>query len=126
MIIKIAGKTYTVQEARTEEELFQGLKGVTNLPKDEGMLFFFDPPKTVAMTMKDTLINLDQVFINEDYEVMKVATRKAKDETLVDCDDVAYVLEVNANSGISKGDELEIDDSDEGPIMKVLFQDGSE
>lgn len=38
-----------------------------------------------------------------------------------------YVLEVNQNSGIQPGDELDIeeDDDDKQPVMKVLAPDGS-
>jgi uncharacterized membrane protein (UPF0127 family) len=42
--IKIANKEYKVQEAKTPEELKKGLQNVKELPKDEGMLFYFDPP----------------------------------------------------------------------------------
>lgn len=119
--ISISNKKYKVKEARTEEELRQGLKGVEELPDDEGMLFYFDPPREVSMTMQSTLIALDQIFINEDDEVIKVVTRKPKDEELVSVEDVAYVLEVNANSGIKKGDELEFEN---GPLMKILGSDG--
>lgn len=121
--ITISNKQYKIKEAKTEEELKQGLKGVEQLPDDEGMLFYFDPPREVSMTMEDTLIALDQIFINEDQEVIEVVTREPKDKELVICQDVAYVLEVNANSGIKKGDELEFDD--EAPVMKVLAPDGS-
>lgn len=61
--IEIGNKKYKVQEARTEEEKEKGLQGVTELPEDEGMLFYFDPPEDVSMWMKDTLIPLDIVFI---------------------------------------------------------------
>jgi len=39
-------------------------------------------------------------------------------------DDTLYVVEVNAQSGIQVGDELEFDD-DKAPTMKVLAPDGS-
>lgn len=120
MTVTIGNNTYEVKEARTEEQLRQGLKGIKELPKDKGMLFYFDPPREVSMTMQDTFIALDQIFINEDDEVIKVVTRKPNDEELVTVKDTAYVLEVNANSGIKKGDELDFD-----PVMSVLSQDGS-
>lgn len=119
--ISISNKKYKVKEAKTEEELKQGLKGVEELPEDEGMLFYFDPPREVSMTMQDTLIALDQIFINEDDEVIKVVTRKPNDEELVSVENTAYVLEVNANSGIKKGDELEFENS---PLMKILDSNG--
>ena len=87
------------------------------------MLFFFEEPQEVSMWMKDTLIPLDIIFINEDNEVVKVAQGEPNDETPIIAQDTLYVLETNKNSGVKEGDELEIED--DGPIMKVLAQDGT-
>lgn len=125
--IEIGNKKYKVQEARTEEEKEKGLQGVTELPKDEGMLFYFDPPEDVSMWMKDTLIPLDIVFINDDEEVVYVGEGVPNTETQMTVQNVAYVLEVNSGSGIQEGDELDFEeeDEDDAPVMKVLAQDGS-
>ena len=126
--IKIHNKEYKVKEATSSEEKAKGLQGVNNLSEDEGMLFYFDPPQDVQFWMKDVSIPLDIVFIDDDEEVIKVQEGIPNDETFIEAPDVAYVLEVNANSGIQIGDELELDDEEEdkGPVMKVLAQDGSD
>lgn len=124
MEIRISNKTYKVKEANTSEEKEKGLQGVKELPKDEGMLFYFDPPEDVSFWMKDTLIPLDIVFIDEDQEVISVQEGEPNSEKLMSENNVAYVLEVNQGSGITIGDTLEFED-DEGPIMKVLAPDGS-
>ena len=121
--IYIGNKEYKVQEAHTEEEKEKGLQGASSLPEDQGMLFFFEEPQEVSMWMKDTLIPLDIIFINEDNEVVKVAQGEPNDETPIIAQDTLYVLEINKNSGVKEGDELEI--QTEGPVMKVLAQDGS-
>ena len=121
--IHIGDKEYNVKEAHTEEEKRKGLQEVTELPKNEGMLFFFDEPQEVSMWMQNTLIPLDIIFINEDDEVIKVVQGVPNDETPIVVQDTLYVLEVNVNSGIKEGDELDIED--DGPIMKVLAQDGT-
>ena len=121
--IHIGDKEYNVKEAHTEEEKRKGLQGVTELPKNEGMLFFFDEPQEVSIWMQNTLIPLDIIFINEDNEVIKVVQGVPNNETPIVVQDTLYVLEVNVNSGIKEGDELEIED--DGPIMKVLAQDGT-
>ena len=121
--IHIGDKEYNVKEAHTEEEKRKGLQGVTELPKNEGMLFFFDEPQEVSMWMQNTLIPLDIIFINEDDEVIKVVQGVPNDEIPIVVQNTLYVLEVNVNSGIKEGDELEIED--DGPIMKVLAQDGT-
>lgn len=125
--IKIGNKEYKVKEARTEEEKEKGLQGVTELPEDEGMLFYFDPPEDVSMWMKDTLIPLDIVFINDDEEVVYVGEGVPNTETQITVPDVAYVLEVNSGSGIQEGDELDFEEEgeDDTPVMRVLAQDGS-
>ena len=51
MVIKISNKEYNVKEAKTEEEKRKGLQGIKSLPKDEGMLFYFDPDDEVSMWM---------------------------------------------------------------------------
>lgn len=122
--IKINNKEYKVRKAVTEEEHKKGLQGVKELPKDEGMLFYFDPPQDVSMWMKDTPIALDVIFINEEQEVICIYKGKPNSENQMSCKDVAYVLEVNENSGIKIGDELDFEE--DTPVMKVLFPDGSE
>lgn len=123
-MIHIGNKEYNVKEVTTPEDKAKGLSGIESLPEDEGMLFIFDPPEDVKFWMKDTLIPLDIIFINEDQEVVKVHQGIPNDETLIEVPNIAYVLEVNANSGIKVGDELELEE--DAPIMKVLAQDGSE
>lgn len=127
--IEIGDKTYKVREAKTEEEKEKGLQGVTELPEDEGMLFYFSPPEDVSMWMKGTLIPLDIIFINKDKEVVYVGEGIPNSESLITVSDTAYVLELNQNSGVEEGDELDLeddeDDNDTPPVMKVLAQDGS-
>lgn len=121
--LKIGKKEYNVKIAETESEREKGLQGIDNLPEDEGMLFIFEEPQTVGMWMKDTLIPLDIIFINEDLEVISVHEGKPEDETIIEEDNVNYVLEVNQNSGIKKGDELDFQE-EELPTMKVIGPNG--
>ena len=126
--ITIGDKQYKVKIANTEELRYQGLRNKTELKEDEGMLFIWDSPQLVQMTMENTIIPLDQIFINEDYEVIKVSHRSdTKDDTLIGKNNVLMVLEVNINSGIKNGDELDIESEDDEklPTMKVLAPDGS-
>lgn len=120
--IEIGEKQYLVEIAKTQEEKEQGLQGRESLNENEGMLFdFTDTDKEISMWMKNTIIPLDIIFINDDDEVIKVVQGIPNDETPIIEQDVSYVLEVNAKSGIKVGDELDV----EGPVMKVLAQDGS-
>lgn len=126
--IIIGDKEYTVEIADTSEEQKKGLQNREYLPQDSGMLFVYDKPQDkVEFWMKDTTIALDQIGINKDGEVTKVYTAKPKDETLVPFEDVMFLLEVNANSGIEVGDQFDFDDNEDPNkyVMKVLAPDGT-
>lgn len=124
--ITIGDKSYTVELADTEEELKHGLMNRKSLAEDAGMLFDFNEEGTHEMWMKNTLIPLTQIFLNEDLEVIKVVDREPNDEKLIGCPGTWYVLEVNPGSGIKVGDELDFEDKeDEEYVMKVLAPDGS-
>lgn len=110
--ITIGNKSYQVSLAKTEEEQITGLQGVHTLPEDEGVLFVFEEPGEVGFWMKDTLIPLDIIYINDDDEVIAVEQGTPGDETILEHPDVKYVLEVNKDSGIKIGDELEIEDEE--------------
>lgn len=135
--IEIGDREYKVREAKTEEERKQGLKGVESLPEDEGMLFYMPDKKSqVVFTMEDMKFPLDIIFINQDDEVFDAAYNVPIDTEAVISDEnalpnqddyVKYVLEVNPNSGIQIGDELDIEDSEDNSTIKmqVLAPDGS-
>lgn len=123
--VEVNNKKYEVEVAYTEEERITGLQGRESLDKDKGMLFVFNKPDTIAMWMKDTKIPLDIIFIDEDMEVLSVYEGEPEDETIVEEDNVKYVLEVNQGSGIKEGDELDIEDEETLPVMKVIAPDGS-
>lgn len=123
--IKIGNKSYKVEECKTEEEREKGLQNVKELPEDEGMLFYHNPPEDVAYWMEDTYIPLDIVFINDDQEVISVKQGKPLSLDYIEEKDVAYVLEVNVDSGIKPGDELKFEGDEAEGVMKVLAPDGS-
>lgn len=135
--IEIKGKSYAVEVAYTEEEKERGLQNVTELPEDTGMLFVYDSPEDVSFWMKDVIIPLDIIFINEDWEVISVITGTPNDETPLDEVNVQYVLELNSGSEVKKGDDVDLsqldeegldeeeEDEEESPGMEVLAPDGS-
>lgn len=131
--IEIGNKEYTVKVASTEEERTEGLSTTEELPKNEGMLFVYEEPEQwLIYTMRDTSIDLDIIFIDKDKKVISVNTVKSFDIKPIICNEFAqYVLEVNADSGISIGDELddsELTDDEKEIIQKsrmlVLDEDG--
>ena len=127
VIVNIGNKTYNCQLAKTEEEHKQGLMNVEYLAPDEGMLFEFKKEGTYEFWMKNTSLELTQISINDDDEVEYVYQAIPNDETLIPFNNCKYLLEINRTTDIQKGDEFEIDDSDDlnKYVMKVLAPDGS-
>ena len=125
--IRIGDKTYKVKLAETEEQHMKGLQDITELPEDEGMLFIFNEPDEISFWMKDTKIPLDIIFINEDLEVISVYQGIPESEEFMTENNVNFVLEVNQNSGIKVGDELEFSPESKVDMnkMQVLDSDGN-
>ena len=103
--IKLGDKEFNVNEAKTPEEKQKGLMNIKELPKDEGMIFYWDQPQRVEMWMHNTKIPLDIIFINDDQEVIAVDKGTPDDDTLISHPDTSYVVEVNQGSGIQVGAE---------------------
>ena len=121
--IKIGSKSYDVKLAQTDEEKEKGLQGVNELPENEGMLFIFDEAEDVSFWMKDTSIPLDIVFIDDELNVISVYQGIPESEEFITEKNVTFVLEVNQNSGINIGDELEFSPDKEVSKDKMLVLD---
>ena len=113
--LEINDKKYNVIVLRTEVEKEKGLQDVVEMDESEGALFIYDTPQTLEFWMKDTEIPLDIIFIDSDWEVKKIAKGNPFDETIISCDNVQYVLELNQNSGVQVGDEVDIEDDELSP-----------
>ncbi len=64
--------------------------------------------------MKNTSIPLDIIFVSEDMEVLDVLKGEPESEELLTCTapedtKIVAVIELNQDSGIQKGDEIEVD-----------------
>lgn len=113
--LEINDKEYNVLVAQTEDEKATGLMNVEEMNESEGMLFLYNAPQTLEFWMKDTEIPLDIIFIDSDWEVKKISKGNPFDETILSCDNVQYVLELNQNSGVQVGDEIDIEDDELNP-----------
>ena len=120
--IQIAGKEYEVELAETPTEQEHGLQGKTELDPDKGMLFVFNEDDSRSFWMKDTTIPLDVIFIDEELNVNDVYKGEPGSEEMLNgvC---SYVLELNQNSGVQIGDELEFHPTDKSKMM-VLNSEG--
>lgn len=108
---------FEVELAITREEKMLGLMFRKSLGLNKGMLFVFDEEGFASFWMKNTLIPLDIIWINENKEVVFISENTQPCEgsscPSINPDQKAkYVLEINA--GVSKeidlkvGDKLEI------------------
>ena len=113
--LEINDKEYNVLVAQTEIEKEQGLMNVEEMDDSEGMLFVYDEPQELSFWMYGTSIALDIIFINSDWEVISVKKGMPYDETILSEDNVQYVLELNQNSGVKPGDEIDVEDDDLSP-----------
>ncbi len=58
--------------ADTPEKTEKGLMFVKHLPADEGMLFVFDKTDTHYFWMKNTLIDLDIIYLSSDSKITQL------------------------------------------------------
>lgn len=105
--------------ALTPQEHARGLMFVTHLPENEGMLFIFEQEQPQSFWMKNTLIDLDIVFIDAQDRVTSVANEVPHSYTYTPDTDVAfaegygqYVLELASKTaerhGVVPGAKLTI------------------
>lgn len=137
--LKINDKEYNLLVAKTEEEKELGLQNVESMEDNEGMYFDYtdDPQEELSFWMKDTTIPLDIIFISDEDEVIDVKSGEPESEELLTCTAVKNhlitgVIELNANSGVKKGDEVDFEDFDENEHpelepnkMYVIGSDGT-
>lgn len=125
--IEIGSKEYTVKLAESDEDHDKGLQGITELPENKGMLFIFSEPDEISFYMKDTHIPLDIIFIDEEMNVISVHEGVPESEDLITEQNVMYVLELNKDSGVKEGDELEFepDNKLKSNKMHVLDAEGN-
>ncbi len=100
--IKIKNITFSVEVVRTSEEKRRGLSNRNFLPEKQGMLFLYDKPDRYSFWMKEMLIPLDFIWINnsqiveltenvqpEDYQPPKALSPEIESTS---------ILEVNAGT----------------------------
>lgn len=116
----------TLELALTPKQQEDGLMGRKKLKKHHGMIFIF-PSNTIArFWMKDTLIPLDIIFIDQDGRIMKIHERaKPRDETFVSSDfQVRAAIELNA--GAAKLYKLNVGDLILSPALdRVVAESGA-
>jgi len=112
------GDELDVAIADTKEERAQGLMHVEEMGMDKGMLFIFEKNSTGNFWMKNTLIPLDMIFVDEDLKIMFIQDtampcKTEKCKTYGPGENYMYTIETNAgyakSHGIEVGMEVELE-----------------
>lgn len=103
---------FRVELALTPEDQARGLMFRESMARMAGMLFVYDRTQQLGFWMRNTLIPLDMIFVDETGTVVKVhAEAQPRDETVILSEVPARaVLELNGGMaavlGIEAGDQL--------------------
>jgi uncharacterized protein len=104
---------FVVEEAKTPQQMAQGLMYRRAMAADAGMLFEYERAQPAAFWMKNTLIPLDMLFIGADGTVLDIHERAVPlslDPIGTD-KPVLGVLELNGGTvsrlGIKRGDRID-------------------
>ncbi|BFM39434.1 DUF192 domain-containing protein [Synechocystis sp. LKSZ1] len=68
--LPVAGQVIDLEVAQTPEQQAKGLMFREQLAPNRGMLFAFSPPRVARFWMKNTLIDLDMIFVYQGRIVM--------------------------------------------------------
>ena len=95
----------------------QGLMFVRDMRPDQAMFFVYEPPQHVAMWMKNTLLPLDMLFVDEAGCVAKTVrdTRPGSLDAISADGQIALVVELKGGTskalGIEAGDRVQRPDA---------------
>jgi uncharacterized membrane protein (UPF0127 family) len=111
--IKINQEDFTVEIATTPSQLSRGLSNRTQLCQNCGMLFVFPNSQILTFWMKDTLIPLDMIFINQNKKIVNIVTAKVGDLSIkYSTTPALYCLDLNAGKALElnlkNGDSIEL------------------
>ncbi len=111
--MQIGGQSFTLEVAANEADRARGLMERQSMPADAGMLFVFDRERYLSFWMKNTLIPLDILYLDDAGRIVTIAQMKPLDETGVPTRAPArYAVELNAGTarrlGVRVGDVLRI------------------
>jgi uncharacterized membrane protein (UPF0127 family) len=103
---------FTVEVVDTVRSRAQGLMFRESLPRSRGMLFVYERPSFVAFWMKNTLIPLDMIFVDQHGVVQRVHHQAIPGDLtqIPGGDGILAVLEINGGlaraMGIVAGSEM--------------------
>jgi hypothetical protein len=111
----IVKKTIDIEIAETDTTREQGLMYRKSMQDNQGMLFIFEKPSIHSFWMKNTLISLDIIFVDERKEIINIyqSTTKKSLKSLPSLRPALYVVEVNSGFTdkyeVKEGDKIEFE-----------------
>jgi uncharacterized membrane protein (UPF0127 family) len=103
---------FTIELALSNAQMEQGLMFRRSLAPNAGMLFDFKSPTNIAMWMKNTLIPLDMLFLDERGRIIDIHERAVplSTDVIAAKAPARYVIELNggtaARLGIKPADQV--------------------
>lgn len=99
--ITFSDTTYNIQIANTQAARTRGLMNVPHMDNNQGMLFVFEDEQPRSFWMKNTLIPLDLIFLNKNFEVVEIKENfepclTTECPSYTSQNPSSYVLELNA------------------------------
>lgn len=104
--------TIDIEIADNDSKREVGMMDRTTMDEKQGMLFVFDEEYRGAFWMRNTILSLDIIFINQQGEIITIHknTKPLSDDTYAPSGIAWYVLEVNAGFsetyGLKEGDRM--------------------
>ena len=102
-----------IELAASDSARMMGLMYRKSMEDTKGMLFIFEQSEEHAFWMKNTIMSLDIIFVNEDKEIVKIhkKTKPFSTESLPSGKPSIYVVEVIAGFcdkyGVKEGDKID-------------------
>jgi hypothetical protein len=119
---------FYVEVPLTSDGMMQGLMFREKLDQDKGMLFIFEKEGAYPFWMKNTLIPLDIIWINENRSIVFISknTQPCGTSTchdIINAEKARYVLEINGGIsdklGMVVGDRATFDKSIEDILLGI-------
>lgn len=118
--IQINNNSYYLEIAQTNKQRKIGLSNRNEICSNCGMLFIFDKEDIYPLWMKDTYIPLDMIWINSQFQIVKIITALDIDNSeniYTNKDPAKYVIELPANEvyklNLKVGDTIQLSEISE-------------
>lgn len=94
---------FNIDVADDEPTRAQGLMHVAQMPLSTGMLFVYQKPQPLSFWMRNTLIELDMIFVDGFGEIKHIHHRaQPHDETVISPGSIPLVGVLEINGGLAK------------------------